>query len=46
MTMLHPAIKEPPTQSKSARPTLPLVLTMEPGVANMPEPMTREMTSM
>src|ERR1700733_5616292 len=43
ITMLVAARRAPPTHSSSASPTLPVGLTMEPGVAKIPEPITREM---
>lgn len=44
--MLNPANKAPTTHNSRARPTDPVVFTIEPGVAKIPEPMTREMTRM
>ena len=42
----QPEINAPPTRRSKACRTLPVALTMEPGVAKMPLPMIREITRM
>lgn len=46
MTIPHAERIVPNTQSVMDRPILPEDFTIEPGVANMPEPITRETTRM